>query len=287
MRAASPAIFHVHLNWPLACFHEALAAKFCRVPAVVATAHLCTPISGARHWIKQRLLASAVDRYIAVSGEVEERLCQDLGVRASKVRVVRNGIRLDRFDQPSDSSLRAMLTRGNDCPVIFTPARLHTQKGLTYLLEAARLVPDAVFVLAGDGPERDRLQERARGLGVDGRVRFLGHRQDIPQLMASCDVFVLPSLYEGLPLTVLEAMAAGKPVVATAVGGTDEAVVDGVTGLLVPPANPTQLAGAIRRLLADGALAARLAKSGRDRAIQQFSSEAMVNGVTRVYEESL
>ena len=285
LRVAAPTIFHAHLNWPLACFHEVIAAKFSRVPIIVATAHLYSPISGMRHWGKQYLHAAAIDRYIAVSGEVKKRLCQTLRVPDSKIRVVRNGIRLSRFSQTADTAIRSTLTGGTDRPIIFTPARLHTQKGHTYLLEAARLLPDAVFVLAGDGPERERLEQLAQELGIEARVRFLGHRQDIPQLMASCDVFVLPSLYEGLPLTVLEAMAAGKPVVATAVGGTDEAVVHGVTGLLVPPANPTELAGAIRAMLTDRRLAVRLAESGRRRAIEEFSCETMVRGVTKVYDE--
>ena len=211
--------------------------------------------------------------------------CQDLQVPESKVRVVQNGIQLANFGRPPDFALRAMLTGGIDRPIVFTPARLHSQKGHMYLLEAAALVPDALFVLAGDGPERDRLEAFARRLGIEGRVRFLGHRRDIPQLLASCDLFVLPSLYEGLPVTVLEAMAAGKPVVATDIGGTDEAVMHGATGLLVPPGSPVDLATAIRTLLSDQRLAARLAEAGRAWAVQEFSSASMVRGVTRVYDE--
>jgi glycosyltransferase involved in cell wall biosynthesis len=180
-----------------------------------------------------------------------------------------------------------MLTGGSDCPIVFTPARLYSRKGHIHLLQAATLVPDALFVLAGDGPERARLEECARQLGVAARVRFLGQRQDIPQLLASCDLFVLPSLYEGLPLSVLEAMAAGKPVIATAIRGTDEAVIHGKTGLLVAPGNPVDLAAAIRKLLSDRALAAQLAQAGKARVAQEFSAEAMVQGASRVYEEAL
>jgi glycosyltransferase involved in cell wall biosynthesis len=154
-----------------------------------------------------------------------------------------------------------------------------------YLLEAAAMVPDALFVFAGDGPERDSLKELARTLGVEGRVRFLGHRKDVPQLLASCDLFVLPSLYEGLPLSVLEAMAAGTPVVATSIRGTDEAVIDGVTGRLVPPEDPVALASAIRTMLTERSLAARLAEAGKTRVREVFSADAMVRGVTQVYDE--
>jgi glycosyltransferase involved in cell wall biosynthesis len=172
-------------------------------------------------------------------------------------------------------------------PIVLTLARLDRQKGLYYLLEAAALVPEAVFVLAGEGPEWPALEAQARALGLTKRVILLGYRDDVSDLLASCDVFVLPSLFEGLPLSVLEAMAAGKPVVATAIGGTDEAVVDGVTGLLVPPADPAALAKGIRMVLSDPVLSARLGAAGRARAHEQFSAEAMVRRVSDVYDELL
>jgi glycosyltransferase involved in cell wall biosynthesis len=247
---------------------------------------LCSVDAGGQvGWFKKRLQSLIIDRYIAVSNEVRERLCKDLQVSEKKVRIVRNGIRLGIFDQPPDRALRRVLSGDSERPIIFTPARLHSQKGHIYLLQAAKELPEAVFVFAGDGPERHRLEEYARQIGVAGRVKFLGHRQDVPQLLANCDLFVLPSLYEGLPLSVLEAMAAGKPVIATAIGGTDEAVVDGVTGLLVRPGDSIGLAAAIRTLLQDGDLAARLADAGKRRVAEDFSSVAMVDRVTEVYDE--
>jgi glycosyltransferase involved in cell wall biosynthesis len=284
LKALNTAILHVHLNWPLACRHAVRAAKLARVP-VVATCHLYSGLVGLRSWLEQKVHAALIDRYVAVSHEVSKRLCQDLGVPSHKVRLVQNGIRVSGFDRRADPSLRALLTEGLERPIVFTPARLHPQKGHVHLLEAARLVPDALFVIAGAGPEREHLEAHAGRLGLVSRVRFLGHRQDIPELLAMCDLFVLPSLYEGLPLTVLEAMAAEKPVVATAIGGTDEAVVHGVTGLLVPPGNSKELAAAIQVLLSDKALARRFAEAGRARVVQQFSSETMVHGVAKVYEE--
>jgi glycosyltransferase involved in cell wall biosynthesis len=166
-------------------------------------------------------------------------------------------------------------------------ARLDPQKGLGDLLEAAARVPDASFVVAGDGPDRERLGETARSLGLHDRVCFLGHRDDVPDLLRSCDVFVLPSLYEGFPLSVLEAMAAGKPVIATAVGGTPEAVSDGETGFLVPPGDPSALAAAIRAVLSDPVLARRLGSAGRERACRTFSAAEMVRHVVRLYEDIL
>jgi glycosyltransferase involved in cell wall biosynthesis len=148
-------------------------------------------------------------------------------------------------------------------------------------------MPPAVFLFAGDGPERPRLEATARALGIADRVRFLGHRTDVPELLALCDLFVLPSLYEGLPLSVLEAMAAARPVVASAVGGTDEAVVHGETGLLVTPASAASLCEAISSLLADRERAVRMGRAGQARATREFSVDRMVSGVVAVYEELL
>ncbi len=166
-------------------------------------------------------------------------------------------------------------------------ARLDKQKDHASLLEAARLVPDAVFVLVGDGPLREELEDRATRLGVEERVLFLGWREDIPEVLACADLFVLPSLYEGLPLALLEAMAAGLPIVATAIGGTSEAVVDGVTGLLVPPGEPRSLAAAIRRALDDEGLARRLGAASRERVRREFSAAAMARRTVSIYEECL
>ena len=121
-----------------------------------------------------------------------------------------NGIRLTPFKGSANAGLRDKLTEGSDLPVVFTPARLHAQKGHMYLLQAAAHVPDAIFVLAGDGPERRPLEELCLRLGLEGRVRFLGHREDIPQLLATCDLFVLPSLYEGLPLSAARSNGLGQ-----------------------------------------------------------------------------
>jgi glycosyltransferase involved in cell wall biosynthesis len=171
--------------------------------------------------------------------------------------------------------------------MVLTLARLDKQKGLHYLLEAAALIPEAMFVLAGEGPERPALEAQTRALGLNHRVVFLGYRDDVGDLLASCDLFVLPSLFEGLPLSVLEAMAAGKPVVATAIGGTDEAIVHGETGLLVHPADPVALARAIRTAVSDPVLSQRLGAAGRARAQQEFAAESMVRRITEIYDEIL
>lgn len=283
-----PSILHAHLTWPLSCKYGILAAAMARVPAVVATAHTYRDLSRKPllHMLPC-LIARGVDRYLAVSRSVADQLSTDFGIPASKVKLVYNGIPTTRFDRPANSALRDRLTGATAQPIVLTVARLDKQKGQRYLIEAATQVPKAMFVLVGDGPDRQELEAQARTRGVGDRVLFLGYREDVADLLACCDLFVLPSLYEGLPLSILEAMAAGKPVIASAIGGNDEVVAHGGTGLLVPPADPVALSGAIRSLLSDPVLARRLAKAGKAWVNQEFTVETMVQHVMQVYDEIL
>ena len=132
-----------------------------------------------------------------------------------------------------------------------------------------------------------KLETRARELGLNNRVLFLGHRHDIADLLACCDLFVLPSLFEGLPLSILEAMAANKPVIASAIGGNDEVIVHGETGLLVPRGDSAALAAAIQLVLSNSDLARRLAAAGKARVYEHFSAEAMVERTVQIYEQIL
>jgi glycosyltransferase involved in cell wall biosynthesis len=281
---ARPSVFHAHLTWPLACTYGLLSAALSRVPAIVATVQLFVDIPYGR-WVRarQRVLSTRVGRYIAVSRALAGRLHQTFGIPRDKISVVHNGVPVLPLPRQHGSA-----EIGSSAPpVVLTTARLDPQKGLDDLLVAAALVPEARFVVAGDGPQRGHLVARAESLGLSDRVSFLGLRRDVPELLAGCDLFVLPSRYEGLPLAVLEAMAAGKPVVATAIAGTDEAVVPGLTGLLVPPGDGPALAAAIRAILGDPALAARLGKAGHERVERDLSAQTMVARVTRIYGELL
>ena len=187
--------------------------------------------------------------------------------------VVPLGIDVKRF-----ASGRPALDKRDGRPLVGNVARLAEQKDHRTLLGAAALVPEADFAIAGDGELRGEL-ERAAG----PNVRFLGTRTDVPDILASLDVFAFPSLFEGLCLAVIEAQTAGVPVVATAVGGIKETVVDGETGLLVPPRDPEALAAAIRRLLGHPEEAARLAAEARRRALERYSEEQMVSGTLALY----
>lgn len=287
IRRERAAVFHAHLTWPLACRMGLLGAALARVPAVVATAQLFVdlPPSG---WttMQHRVVSACVDRYLAVSRQVAAQLRERFGVRADKITQVPNAVALDRFPR-AVSPAPARPTDPAVPHTVLTVARLDPQKGLHDLVAAAALVPEARVMVVGEGPERPALETEIARLGLGDRVHLLGFRSDVPDLLAASDLFVLPSLFEGLPLSILEAMAAGKPVVATAIGGNDEAVVDGATGLLVPPGDPQALADAIRALLRDPERRRRLGEAGRRRAEAEFSATAMVRRIAAIYDELL
>lgn len=286
-RREGPAVFHAHQSTGVEGLYGLLAAVTARVPAIVVSQHLLDHTDPLASRLKAKLLSAGVDRYVAVSREVAARLRPTCLFPSRKIRVIYNGISLGQFDQNPNPALRATLQRGTRRPVVLCLARLDKrQKGLRFLVSAAAHVPEAQFVFAGEGPERPELEAQAKSLGIEGRVTLLGLRDDVPDLLACCDLLVLPSLSEGFGVAVLEAMAAGKPVVASAIGGVDEVVLDGETGILVPPGDPGALAGAIHRVLADPALARRFGQAGRARA-QEFSLEKMVERTASLYEEVL
>ena len=288
LRRERPAVFHAHLTWPMAGKFPLAAAVAARVPAVVATVQLIPPVTSDRSNLLQlRLLARRVGRFIAVSRDIATGLVDDFGWPADRIEVIHNAVEAGRFVAPARASLRDLLTEGGDRAVVLVPARLNEQKGHSFLLRAAAQLPEAVFVLAGDGPIRDTLEAQAAELGVERRIRFLGYRSDIPQLLAASDLVALPSLYEGSSVAILEAMAAGRAVVASAIGGTDELIEDGKTGILVPPGEVDPLAAALRRLLDDPELRRSIADAARRRVERDFNAAAMAGRVEKVYDRLL
>jgi glycosyltransferase involved in cell wall biosynthesis len=197
---------------------------------------------------------------------------------ADRIIVVHNGIDVEAADP----------VRLVDGPTILEVARLADVKGQQTLLHAVAGLAATVVLVGRDleqaGAYENELRAEAEGLGVSDRVVFAGYRDDVAGLLAGCDVFCLPSFAEGLPLVVLEAMAQGKPVVATSVGGTPELVRDGETGLLVPPGDVEALQRALALLLGDGPLARRLGEAGRERVRTAFSAAAMEAEILRIYE---
>jgi glycosyltransferase involved in cell wall biosynthesis len=286
LRRRRPDIFHAHLTWQGACKYGLASALVARVPGVVATYQLLVDAHVTRPSIfQQHALARGVGRAIVVSRELATYLRDRFGWRREKIRLIHNAVPFGEPPSP-DPARRAELSPDGK-PIVLTPARLDPLKGHRFLLEAARSVPDARFVFAGDGPERGALERMSSDLGISARVTFLGHRDDVSELLACADVVVLPSLAEGLPLAVLEAMAARRAVVATAVGDVTDAIRTGETGIVVEPGNSAVLATAIHSVLADPALAARLGNAAATYGRQHFAAAEMVARVTGVYDELL
>jgi glycosyltransferase involved in cell wall biosynthesis len=288
LRRERPEVFHAHMSSPVACKWGLAAAVAARVPAVLGTVQVGgyePPDRSA--YLQLRALARGVDRYLAVSREIASELVERLGWPAAKIEVVYNAVDLARVDVDAPPGLREELGGDGQGPLILTPARLDAQKGHRTLFEAIPQVPDATFVLAGEGPERESLEALATQLGICERVRFLGRREDVPQLLAACDVFALPSLYEGSSLAVLEAMAARIPIVSSAIGGTEELIEDGRSGLLVAPGDPEALAAALRRVIDDPGLRESLATHARERVEAGLTREATASRVAGVYRELL
>ncbi|GAB4242210.1 MAG: hypothetical protein Kow00129_00530 [Thermoleophilia bacterium] len=242
----------------------------------------------------ERLTRGYTDRFIAVSAALARELLAD-GVEAGRVEVIPNGLELADLeihegmaDGVPASSLRSELGLTADTPIIISVGRLESVKNQHMLLQVFANLRDQEVsfhgVLVGEGPLAGPLRRRADELRLMDNVSFLGFREDVPRLLAEADVFVLTSIMEGLPLTLLEAMRAGTPVVATGVGGLPEAIALAGNGFAVPEGDAELFALRVRRLLEDGALRRRFAESGRRALREHFSAEVFLEKTVAVYE---
>jgi glycosyltransferase involved in cell wall biosynthesis len=270
LRDARPRVVHVTDVWPAA----QVAARLARAPRVLVTHH--TPeLPRADNALGRLLWRTAWRGRPEVIYTSESDRERD-GRGDLTAHVIELGIDLERFAR-GEPALRV------DGPLVGNVARLAEQKGHADLLEALAELPDVRAAIVGDGPLRAGLEAQARELGLAGRVTFTGERDDVPDLLASMDVFAFPSLFEGLCLAVIEAQAAGVPVVATPVGGIRETVVEGETGVVVPVNDPQALAAGIRRVLADPPRARAMAEEARRRVFERFSEARMVERTLELY----
>jgi glycosyltransferase involved in cell wall biosynthesis len=290
MRELRVDILHSHL------FCSSLFASpigwLCRVPVILETPHLSE--RWRRGWFKSRFVVDRfigrfVGHYIAVSKANARYLSEEKGLPSRKIAVIHNGCDLARF-APSHrppSGLKATLGFQEADPVLVVTARLEPQKGHRILLQSLQTVrrefPQVRLVCLGEGCLRGELESQVRDLGLEDSVRFLGHQSNIMDWVALADFTVLPSLWEGLPLAAIESLAAGRPMVATAVDGTPEVVIDGKTGITVPPGDPERLAGAICRLLREPELRDRMGEAGRKWVMEHFSQERQVRQTQELY----
>lgn len=246
----------------------------------VVTRRMDYPVK--RNWYTDRLYNRRVDGVVAISEKIRDLLIEG-GVRSERIRVIHSGIKLALFEQlPKEGSAS---TR----PTIGTVAVLEHRKGHRYLLEAARILKERGsrprFLLAGEGKEKAYLEQLVARWGLQREVVFMNFVSDIPNFLNGIDIFVLPSLNEGLGVSVIEAMAAGKPVVASRVGGIPELVQDRITGLLVPPEDPQALAQAISHLLSERALMESMGVMARKRVQRDLTMEQMAQKNEAFYYE--
>lgn len=273
-------ILHTHLS--TASLLGGLAGRWARVPTVATV-----------HGLNTKTCFTFSQRVIAVSQAVKQHLVKQ-GMDPGKIEVVYNGIDLNRFARADGGGqFRQAWGLPADAIILGTMGRLGPEKGHQFLLRAiaelehhprAQLVR---VVIVGEGQERDRLESLSHQLGISDRVIFTGFQRDVLPALSAMDIFVLPSLKEGLSISALEAMALGNPVIACRVGGTPEVVVEGKTGILVPPADPQRLAEAVSRLLSDRGQALIMGQAGRQQVARLFDVEVMVGKIEHLYHDLL
>jgi glycosyltransferase involved in cell wall biosynthesis len=272
--------------------YGAAASWWTQIPQVV-TMHGNMTMTDA--WRRRAALRLALrhSRFVAaVSGATKEQLDRDLGIPESSIEVIRNGIPV-RIGNPDP--IRAELGVQPNELLILAVGNLDRRKGHIHLLEALAMLekqgssrPWRLAIAGGrGGDERSRLEDFAAEHGFSDRVHILTHRDDIPDLQAAADIFAMPSLWEGLPLALLEALLAGTAVVASSCSGIPEAIEDGRSGLLVPPGDSPALAKALHKLLVDDPYRESIAAQGRARALREFTIGVMVDAYERVYREAV
>jgi glycosyltransferase involved in cell wall biosynthesis len=288
-------LLHTHSYKPN--LYARLAGLPCRETGLKIAAHYHNQYDNK--WEKdgsldlERLLARASDALLAVSGSVREHVAERLGIAPERVDVIANGVEAERFAAADPAAARRKLGLPPGCPVVGVVGRISAQKGQEDFLRAAALLarrfPEARYLVVGSADD-EKLLARMRGLagelGLGASLRFTGHVSDMPALYAALDVLVAPSRWEGFGLMLVEAMAGGRPIVASAVGAIPEVVGSGGAALLVPPADPAAIYEAVSALLTDPGRCAAMGAAGRERA-RDFSWEVSGRRLAAVYERVL
>ena len=291
LRRIEPDVLHVHHVWPAADRYLAMLARAAGVKRLVVTEHIVgTSHSGGQRALKRDEIERA-DAVTAVCGAIAETLVRDYGVSREQIRIVPNGADLpdEAAEQPVARRWRERFGASLIRPLWVVPARLEEQKGHAVLFAALAEIwkrgLDFSVALAGDGSLRNDLEQRALSLGLANKIHFLGQLEDVGSLLTAADAVVLPSLWEGLPLALLEALVRARPVTATAVGGVPEVLEDDVHGQLVPPGDAIALADALERFHRKPDRAMRLGRTGAERVRADFTWRAVVQGFEGLYDD--
>jgi len=294
IKAMQPDIVHTHLIH--ADTHGIIAAWLAGVHTILTGRHNDDDFrTQGRIRLLNALLWRLASGGIAISQAIMQFCIEVENAPPEKLRVVEYGLKYETATPQQITAarqdLRAELSLPNDAVLIGMASRLVEQKGITYALQAFARVkaayPHSYLVIAGDGELRSALVEEATELDIRGRTIFLGWRPDMMRIMAAYDIFLLPSLWEGFGLVLLEAMSRRLPIIASAVSAIPEVVADGETGLLVPPRDPDALAEALRILLSDRLLRLHMGMVGEDRLETHFGHARMANATHQVYREFL
>lgn len=288
VRRIRPDVVHGFLFW--AYVVGTIAAWVTRVPVIVSSRRSLGHFKAGKafHLLLERVINRMTRVWIANSEAVRQDVIRQEKVSTERILVIRNGLDVRRFDVAADGRFRESLHLEKRSPVIGVIANFIPYKGHRFFLDAWATVlekcPDGVALLVGDGPLGKELETKVEETGLCDSVRFLGTRQDVPELLALMDLVVHPSLEEGFSNAILEAMAAGKPVVATNVGGNPEAVINGETGLLVRPSDSRALAEAMLWMIDHPEEAIRFGRAGRKRVEEDFEISRVVREYEQLYE---
>lgn len=293
VRDLQPDVIHSHLTY--AAIWGAAVSRWHRVP-LIASLHV-PPSSdqGVKGSIRQRLMVTLLNRIaarvIVVSDALGKEWVRETRLSGSKITVIHNGIDVERRSDQERASIRDELGISEDAFMIATVAVLRRGKGLETLIQAAKRVVEAcgacVFVVVGEGPMSGKWKKLAEEIGVAEHIRWTGYRRDVPSILAAADLFVLPTLADAFPTVLLEAFAAGLPVVASDVGGVSEIVDEGRTGMLVPPGDANSLAARIDMALNDQLWLKHAGEAAREKAEIDFSVETWFSRLENVYSQVL
>jgi glycosyltransferase involved in cell wall biosynthesis len=288
----------VHGQGTRAEFYARVASKLAGTPKYVST--IAMPVEGFDvgtvrkkiYSLFDRFSERFVDRFLVVSHALRETMIKDHGIPADKIIRIYNGIEVDHYLPQDQNGSRERIRRefdvGEDTTLIGAVGRLVWQKGFEYFVKASPKISTKFsrtkILLVGDGPLRDELEALAAELKMKEHIIFTGFRSDIRDILSAIDVLVVPSLLEGFPMITLEGMAMAKPIIATGIDGIKEQIVDGESGILIPPRDPDAIAEAILQLSTDKKLAQNLGLEGRRRVENEFTVERMVSETEKVYQ---